>query len=201
MTGFLLGVFFLSKLKLTNIMLSSRNRLAAGFTDTRLRPRYFRASIGGKATCASYSSLREWLTKDCKAENAEELLVVAEMPEISGLGLKATKAIRKGDEILSVPRSALIDAESARASLGDELADQLPEWALITVHLLAERALGTSSWWHPYLSSLPGTRRISPPDIYKNPHSLAITEMRIYTQLDCYRHFDSAFVLYSRVLF
>ena len=85
--------------------------------------------------------------------------VKAAPAKVGGIGLEATKAVRRGDVLLSVPLSLGLSAESAlRSSIGVYLAEFEPllaDYAFIALALIHERRLGDQSEFAPWLNACP----------------------------------------------
>ncbi|GIL45147.1 hypothetical protein Vafri_2473, partial [Volvox africanus] len=72
--------------------------------------------------------------------------------------LVACEPVRRGQILVRVPRRLLLSPETARASeaCGRTVREAgLNEWQSLILHLLCERALGSRSFWWPYLDTLP----------------------------------------------
>eukprot|EP00850_Spirogloea_muscicola_P007666 SM000039S14496 [mRNA] locus=s39:440127:443841:- [translate_table: standard] len=66
--------------------------------------------------------------------------------------------VQKLDVVVDVPRAAFMSIETANAcpSIGPAIRQaNLSSWQALCFHLLYERSLGNSSFWHPYIDSLP----------------------------------------------
>ena len=76
-----------------------------------------------------------------------------------GLGLAAYKSVRRGEELVSVPLSLGLSAESAlRSAMGPYIAEfdpELADYAFIALALLHERSLGKESKLAPWLVDAP----------------------------------------------
>ena len=76
-----------------------------------------------------------------------------------GLGLKVTKDLKEGEEVIKVPSKAMMSVDTARASsIGsliekDPLLQTMPN-VVLAVHLLIERN-SPASIWEPYINTLP----------------------------------------------
>merc|ERR1719150_2531845 len=76
-----------------------------------------------------------------------------------GLGLRVTKDIKQGEEVIRVPQKAMMSVDTAKASsIGtliekDPLLQTMPN-VVLAVHLLIERN-SPASIWEPYINSLP----------------------------------------------
>lgn len=74
----------------------------------------------------------------------------------SGRGLLATRGVRSGDALFRVPEKVCITRRNAAAVLGADVAsDSLGEHETLALLLMRERALGTDSFWAPYINVLP----------------------------------------------
>jgi len=85
---------------------------------------------------------------------------VTELPG-QGLGLRATKDLKEGDEVMSIPVKAMMSVETAKASSIGSLIDRDPllqtmSNVVLAVHLLIERN-SPASIWEPYINILPHT--------------------------------------------
>ncbi|EFJ52648.1 hypothetical protein VOLCADRAFT_120141, partial [Volvox carteri f. nagariensis] len=72
--------------------------------------------------------------------------------------LVADEPVRRGQILVRVPRRLLMSQDTARASeaCGRTVREAgLNEWQSLILHLLCERALGSRSFWAPYLDTLP----------------------------------------------
>ena len=73
-------------------------------------------------------------------------------------GLRAAKKIEPGEVILSIPRKLLISNETAyRSGLGEILrSDQsIDRYSALALFILQERAKGSTSFYYPYICTLP----------------------------------------------
>jgi len=76
-----------------------------------------------------------------------------------GLGLRVTKDLSEGQEVIKIPRKAMMSVETAKASsIGslierDPLLQTMPN-VVLAVHLLIERN-SPASMWEPYINTLP----------------------------------------------
>merc|ERR1719384_2050819 len=76
-----------------------------------------------------------------------------------GLGLRVTRDIKQGEEVIRVPQKAMMTTDTARASsIGtliekDPLLQTMPN-VVLAVHLLIERN-SPASLWEPYINTLP----------------------------------------------
>ncbi|KAG8391089.1 hypothetical protein BUALT_Bualt01G0151500 [Buddleja alternifolia] len=89
-------------------------------------------------------------------------LSVSHFPEAGGRGLAATRAIRKGELILRVPKSALMTTHSLitkhqKQVLSSALGKYplLSSTQILSIVLLNELDKGRSSCWYPYLKQMP----------------------------------------------
>lgn len=93
-------------------------------------------------------------------------------------GVVATKHISTGDCILSVPRNLLMSVESAKAQPWfASVASRHPHLTssqLLSIHLLHEVTKGRSSFWWPYLESLPKSYTTA---IYYKPEDIAALQV------------------------
>ena len=82
----------------------------------------------------------------------------AYFPE-TGRGLMACKKLNTGDLVISVPEEMLITTKTAKQSeIGKQLTQlhvQLNSLVLLCVFILYEKYRGKSSFWYPYISTLP----------------------------------------------
>merc|ERR1719336_3744386 len=76
-----------------------------------------------------------------------------------GLGLRVTRDIKQGEEVIRVPQKAMMSVDTAKASsIGtliekDPLLQTMPN-VVLAVHLLIERN-SPASIWEPYINTLP----------------------------------------------
>merc|ERR1719336_2193444 len=76
-----------------------------------------------------------------------------------GLGLRVTKELKQGEEVIRVPQKAMMSVDTAKASsIGtliekDPLLQTMPN-VVLAVHLLIERN-SPASIWEPYINTLP----------------------------------------------
>lgn len=81
--------------------------------------------------------------------------------EISGRGLIARKEIVQGEAIVRVPSTLLMTREAAQRVLGASvIPDSLNEYLAIAMLLMHERALGSASFWAPYIDLLPTAEEV-----------------------------------------
>lgn len=75
----------------------------------------------------------------------------------TGRGLMTCKKLNSGDLVISVPENMLITAKTAeRSDIGKRLIKLRPKPLLmLCVFILYEKHRGKSSFWHPYISTLP----------------------------------------------
>lgn len=77
----------------------------------------------------------------------------------TGRGLMACKKLTSGDLVISVPEEMLITAKTAEQSdIGKQLTQlhvRLKPLLMLCVFILYENHRGKSSFWHPYISTLP----------------------------------------------
>jgi len=83
---------------------------------------------------------------------------VTELPG-QGLGLRTTKDLAEGEEVLSIPTKAMMSVETAKASSIGSLIERDPllqtmSNVVLTIHLLIERN-SPASFWEPYINILP----------------------------------------------
>ncbi|KAL3502575.1 hypothetical protein ACH5RR_037024 [Cinchona calisaya] len=100
------------------------------------------------------SALQQWLSKSGLPEQKMAINRV----DVGERGLVALKNIRKGEKLLFVPPSLVINADSEwSCSEAGEILRQynVPEWPLLATYLISEASLGTSSRWNCYISALP----------------------------------------------
>ncbi|XP_078696604.1 SET domain-containing protein 4-like isoform X1 [Branchiostoma floridae x Branchiostoma belcheri] len=81
----------------------------------------------------------------------------------TGRGVMAARSIKGGEVIIAVPRNILI---SCRTILSSRLGTELKKWSstsrftcaqVLSLFLLLEKNKGKSSFWHPYIRTLPNT--------------------------------------------
>merc|ERR1719445_2756208 len=77
----------------------------------------------------------------------------------SGLGLKVSRDLKEGEEVIRIPQKAMMSVNTAKASsIGtliekDPLLQTMPN-VVLAIHLLIERN-SPASLWEPYINSLP----------------------------------------------
>ena len=127
---------------------------------------------------ASWRAFQDWLTTQGCVCDAVELY------EESGLrGIRATRDLKVGDEVLRVPRSIILDeamaAEGPVGALWRGVPEvELPAYAKIALQVLYEQRLGTQSHVAPYIALLPTPSQLSgyaPAATWKD-EELALTE-------------------------
>ena len=77
-----------------------------------------------------------------------------------GRGLRATSKIRKGEQLLRIPRTALLTPQAAlqQSRLGNELErGGFPAWSLLAVALAEARFEQQESEWTTYAHALPSS--------------------------------------------
>ena len=112
------------------------------------------ATAPAEVRAAEAAALIAWVEK-----SGGTVDVKAAPAKVGGIGLEATKAVRRGDVLLSVPLSLGLSAESAlRSSIGVYLAEFEPllaDYAFIALALIHERRLGDQSEFAPWLNACP----------------------------------------------
>ena len=112
------------------------------------------ATAPAEVRAAEAAALIAWVEK-----SGGTVDVKAAPAKVGGIGLEATKAVRRGDVLLSVPLSLGLSAESAlRSSIGVYLAEFEPllaDYAFIALALIHERRLGDQSEFAPWLNGCP----------------------------------------------
>ncbi|ERN19223.1 ribulose-1,5 bisphosphate carboxylase/oxygenase large subunit N-methyltransferase, chloroplastic [Amborella trichopoda] len=101
---------------------------------------------------ASY--LKRWLSEN----GLPPQKMAIERVEVGERGLVALKNIRKGEKLLFVPPSLVIDANSEWScpEVGNVLKrNSVPDWPLLATYLISEASLMESSRWNEYISALP----------------------------------------------
>ncbi|XP_067144836.1 SET domain-containing protein 4 [Centruroides vittatus] len=77
----------------------------------------------------------------------------------TGRGLKSYEVINAGDVLISVPYNSLITYETVMSSylhiILSKYHQSLSTMEMISVFLMCEKLKGSSSYWHPYIKSLP----------------------------------------------
>lgn len=75
----------------------------------------------------------------------------------TGRGLMTCKKLNSGDLVISVPEEMLITAKTVKESdIGKQLIKlPLKPFLMLCVFILYEKHRGKSSFWHPYISTLP----------------------------------------------
>jgi|APGre2960657444_1045066.scaffolds.fasta_scaffold10243_1 hypothetical protein len=106
--------------------------------------------------CASTeTALLDWLRD---AGLPEQAVALKNDLAVTGRGLVATTALRRGTALLSVPASLVLSRERAVQDAPRSLraaAEQLPEWSALALFLAAVRASPVPSHWSTYFASLP----------------------------------------------
>mmetsp|Transcript_67007 Transcript_67007/g.111338 ORF Transcript_67007/g.111338 Transcript_67007/m.111338 type:complete len:516 (+) Transcript_67007:44-1591(+) len=100
-----------------------------------------------------WRAFESWLVERGAHLNGVELADCGE-----GLrGLRTTKACNRGDELIRIPRSLILDTKRADARLGALWADgpPLPRYAKLALLVLLEQQLGPTSDVAPYIEILP----------------------------------------------
>lgn len=77
----------------------------------------------------------------------------------TGRGLKACEVINSGDVLISIPHNLLITRETVIESylhaILSKYLQKLSTMELISIFLMCEKCKGLSSYWYPYIRSLP----------------------------------------------
>ncbi|PIA65466.1 hypothetical protein AQUCO_00100751v1 [Aquilegia coerulea] len=100
------------------------------------------------------SALQKWLSEAGLPPQKMSLQRV----EVGERGLVALKNIRKGENLLFVPPSLVISANSEWSSpkAGEVLKrNGVPDWPLLATYLISEASFMKSSRWSSYISALP----------------------------------------------
>ncbi|KAF8410879.1 hypothetical protein HHK36_003416 [Tetracentron sinense] len=100
------------------------------------------------------SALQKWLSES----GLPPQKMAIERVEVGERGLVALKNIRKGENLLFVPPSLVITADSEWScpEAGEVLKRNfVPDWPLIATYLISEASLMKSSRWSNYISALP----------------------------------------------
>jgi hypothetical protein len=109
--------------------------------------------VANSSQSGEVDDLWAWLTKEGAVSNA-----AAVRPSVvkEGVGLVTQRAVRKGEDVLQVPRDSWICLETVKKSdIGRSVEGQRP-WVKLALFLIKERA-NPSSKWLPYIDSLPQT--------------------------------------------
>ena len=140
-------------------------------------------TLASKATALDnkpeWSAFTHWLGMTGAITDA---VTLTEFP--GGLrGLRATRAIKQGEDIIRIPRAAILDESAADASavgsLWRDAASPLPGYAKLGLAVLHELRLGDSSAYAPYLRLLPTAAQFAEdggPAAMWSDAELAITE-------------------------
>jgi len=83
-------------------------------------------------------------------------------PSTGGRGLTASKAIKAGEEVCSIPIKLIMTEKTARQALGSKAADLDAETA-IALQLIKEKAEGDKSFYAPWISILPSAEELDVP--------------------------------------
>ena len=101
------------------------------------------------------SSFSEWLSAQNVSLNGIRL---ESLPGTGGTRVMATRKIKKGDPLCSVPESAVLSLHTASNAATEALLDvDEPPWpdsAVQTLVVSYEQRLGDKSRWHPYLAAV-----------------------------------------------
>ncbi|GMY09625.1 ribulose-1,5 bisphosphate carboxylase/oxygenase large subunit N-methyltransferase, chloroplastic [Fagus crenata] len=100
------------------------------------------------------SALQKWLSES----GLPPQKMAIQRVEVGERGLVALKNIRKGENLLFVPLSLCITADSEWSCMeaGEVLKqNSVPDWPLLATYLISEASLKESSRWSNYISALP----------------------------------------------
>jgi len=111
-------------------------------------------SVDAQARLSAMPALCSWVDQNGGASTAVQAITTS---SAQGLGLQATRSVRRGQALLSVPDSLAITAESAlRSDLGmwlEEFDPELADYSFIALALLHEKRLGDQSAYAGWLQS------------------------------------------------
>ncbi len=135
------------------ICISSAAGVSTACRRAHVRSARPRCSIAASDVVTDARAIAEWVGSNGGISEA----VVPALDSDRGLGLVTTRAIRRGDVLLSVPLTLALSAESAlRSSIGvylEAFEPVLADYAFIALALLHERRLGDQSELAPWLAA------------------------------------------------
>ena len=137
---------------------SSRGFGSKAPSKKKAKPSKKVASSEGAAarpTNSKWHAFEQWLRDSGAATDAVALTEFG-----GGLrGVRATRAIRKGEEVMRIPREQILDVERADASpvggLWSHIPEPLPGYAKLALAVLHEQRLGPASPLAAYVDLLP----------------------------------------------
>jgi len=127
--------------------------------------RRLRVRGGGacRATADQAAALRDWVLEHSQTLPTELLPMPRPGRGGAGLSMVTQEPVARGQVLVRVPIKLLMTFRTACDSpLCGPVAAQLTEWQALTLHLLAERAAGSDSFWAPYLALLPPSQADHP---------------------------------------
>lgn len=95
--------------------------------------------------------------------------------EDSGRGLICKYPINMGNALFQLPLSIVIDKQKALDAFKGALPDDINEYFAIALMLIKQRALGSASFWAPYIAVLPTAEEVNPTLIWPE-EDLALLE-------------------------
>ena len=107
-----------------------------------------------KSPCTSSSApvlLMDWMNKKEGFKSAD---LTINTSSSGSLSLRATRPIKAGESLVSVPHDCLITAAKVKEKYGS-LTSDLTEWQTLLLFLIYERVKGNSSEWASYINCLP----------------------------------------------
>jgi len=95
--------------------------------------------------------------------------------EDSGRGLICKYPINMGNALFQLPLCIVIDKQKALDAFKGALPDDINEYFAIALMLIKQRALGSASFWAPYIAVLPTAEEVNPTLIWPE-EDLALLE-------------------------
>ncbi|KAL7742601.1 hypothetical protein ACLKA6_012739 [Drosophila palustris] len=110
------------------------------------------SNVNDKARLAKMSAFNEWAVAGGVQSDAVEIAIFPGY----GLGLRATRDIAEGEQVLSVPRQ-LMFSEEQLSSAERQMYSKLPQLTNLNLAyaLVIEKMRGANSSWYPYINTLP----------------------------------------------
>lgn len=121
-------------------------------------------SLSSSESAANLSALASWLTKEApECEYGRSWEFEPEASEAEGTGVRAVRALQKGEQFMRIPRKVMLTSDGMAATnpvgkhlaaTDDFLCKQNPS-LLLACALLYEKARGDESFFAPYIRCLP----------------------------------------------